>query len=112
MAADRNDDDVIVISEDDDAHEPPDENASPAAPADDGWPPIQALFVDDPHSAVRQAADAASGAVAALVAAAKNREQALRDGWQADSSATEDLRTALLGYRQLARSISAWSRDL
>jgi hypothetical protein len=86
--------------------------ASPAPAANENWPQIQALFVDDPHSAVRQAADVASGAAAALVAAVKNREQTLRDGWQADATGTEELRTALREYRQLASRLSTWSRGL
>ena len=87
---------------------------SAAAPAadDSSWPQIQSLFVDDPQSAVRQAADVAGGALAALVAAAKNREQSMRDAWQSDSTGTEDLRTALRGYRDLAGRLSALSRDL
>jgi hypothetical protein len=90
-------------------------SATPAAAVpdvDSNWPQIQALFVDDPHSAVRQAADVAGGAVAALVAAAKNREQTMRDGWQSDSTGTEDLRTALRGYRDLASRLSALAREL
>jgi hypothetical protein len=92
--------------------------AAPATPAvaapdaDSNWPQIQALFVDDPQSAVRQAADVAGGAVAALVAAAKNREQTMRDTWQSDSTGTEDLRTALRGYRDLASRLSALAQEL
>ena len=84
---------------------------SEAAP-DSSWPQIQSLFVDDPHAAVRQAADVAGGALAALVAAARNREQTLRDSWQADSTGTEELRTALRDYRDLAGRLSALSKDL
>ena len=84
---------------------------SEAAP-DSSWPQIQSLFVDDPHAAVRQAADVAGGALAALVAAARNREQTLRDSWRSDSTGTEELRTALRDYRDLAGRLSALSRDL
>jgi hypothetical protein len=87
--------------------------AAAAGPdVDSNWPQIQALFVDDPQSAVRQAADVAGGAVAALVAAAKNREQTMRDGWQSDSTGTEDLRTALRGYRDLASRLSTLAQEL
>lgn len=83
---------------------------APAAPAPAGaqgnWPQIQALFVDDPRSAVRQAADVMTGAMTALVAAARNREQALQDTWQPDSTGTEELRTALREYRDLSARIS------
>jgi hypothetical protein len=85
--------------------------ASEAAP-DSNWPQIQSLFVDDPQAAVRQAADVAGGALAALVAAANNREQTLRDSWQGDSTGTEELRTALRDYRDLAGRLSALSKDL
>jgi len=85
--------------------------ASEAAP-ESNWPQIQSLFVDDPHAAVRQAADVAGGALAALVAAANNREQTLRDSWQGDSTGTEELRTALRDYRDLAGRLSALSKDL
>jgi hypothetical protein len=89
--------------------------AAPAAgpPADDSnWPQIQALFVDDPLSAVRQAADVAGGALAALVASANNREQTMRDSWQSDTIGTEDLRTALRSYRDLAGRLSELSKNL
>jgi hypothetical protein len=91
--------------------------ATPETPAasstpDADWPQIQSLFVDDPHAAVKQAADVAGGALAALVAAANNREQTLRDSWQGDSTGTEDLRTALRDYRELAGRLSTLSKDL
>jgi hypothetical protein len=79
---------------------------------DSSWPQIQSLFVDDPHSAVRQAADVAGGAVAALTAAARNREESLRDSWQADSTGTEELRVALREYRELAGRLSALAQEL
>jgi hypothetical protein len=80
--------------------------------ADSNWPQIQALFVDDPLSAVRQAADVAGGALAALVASANNREQTMRDSWQSDTIGTEDLRTALRSYRDLAGRLSELSKNL
>jgi hypothetical protein len=54
----------------------------------------------------------AGGALAALVAAARNREQTLRDSWRSDSTGTEELRTALRDYRDLAGRLSALSSDL
>jgi hypothetical protein len=85
--------------------------AGDASP-DSSWPQIQSLFVDDPHAAVQQAADVAGGALAALVAAANNREQTLRDSWQGDAIGTEDLRTALRDYRDLAGRLSTVAKDL
>jgi hypothetical protein len=90
---------------------------TPAAPAatavpESNWPQIQSLFVDDPQAAVRQAADVVGGALAALVAAANNREQTLRDSWQGDATGTEELRTALRDYRDLAGRLSTVAQDL
>jgi hypothetical protein len=99
----------------------PDATVTPAAPvtpaaghaeSDANWPQIQALFVDDPLAAVQQAADVAGGALAALLAAANNREQTLRGSWEGgDSIGTEDLRNALREYRELAGRLSTLSRD-
>jgi hypothetical protein len=89
-------------------------SATPAAGAtpDSNWPQIQSLFVDDPLAAVQQAADVVGGALAALTAAANNREQTLRGGWQGTGTGTEDLRTALREYRDLAGRLSTLAKDL
>jgi hypothetical protein len=69
-----------------------------AALAEQQWPAIQSLFVDDPRGAVERAA-AAAGEVAASLVATLEREQAeLRASWQRDTD-TEGLRTALQRYR-------------
>jgi hypothetical protein len=69
-----------------------------AALAEQQWPAIQSLFVDDPRGAVERAA-AAAGEVAASLVATLEREQAeLRASWQDDAD-TEGLRTALQRYR-------------
>lgn len=69
-----------------------------AALAEQQWPSIQSLFVDNPRGAVERAA-AAAGEVAASLVATLDREQAeLRASWQHDAD-TEDLRTALQRYR-------------
>jgi hypothetical protein len=86
--------------------------AASGATPDSNWPQIQALFVDDPLAAVQQAADVVGGALAALTAAANNREQTLRGGWQGDGTGTEDLRTALREYRDLAGRLSTLAQDL
>lgn len=80
--------------------------------AQSNWPEIQALFVDDPRSAVRQAADVMSGAVTALIAAARNREQSLQGTWEADGTGTEELRTALREYRDLSARIADLARHI
>jgi hypothetical protein len=88
--------------------------ATPAAGAtpDSNWPQIQSLFVDDPLAAVQQAADVVGGAMAALTAAANNRAQTLRGGWQGDGTGTEELRTALREYRDLAGRLSTLAKEL
>jgi hypothetical protein len=88
--------------------------ATPAVGAtpDSNWPQIQSLFVDDPLAAVQQAADVVGGALAALTAAANNREQTLRGGWQGAGTGTEELRTALREYRDLAGRLSTLAQDL
>ncbi|HEY1643288.1 MAG TPA: hypothetical protein VGG35_21555 [Streptosporangiaceae bacterium] len=79
---------------------------------DDPWPGIQARFVDDPRSAVEQAAEVTTGALTALMASARNREQSLRDGWQANATGTEELRTSLRDYRELAQRLSGLASQL
>jgi hypothetical protein len=86
--------------------------AASGATPDSNWPQIQSLFVDDPLAAVQQAADVVGGALAALTAAANNREQTLRGGWQGAGTGTEDLRTALREYRDLAGRLSTLAQDL
>jgi hypothetical protein len=69
-----------------------------AALAEQQWPAIQSLFVDDPRGAVERA-DAAAGEMVASLIATLEREQAdLRASWQQNAD-TEQLRTALQRYR-------------
>ncbi len=86
--------------------------AAGTAAGGDPWPEIQARFVDDPRSAVEQAAEVTTGALTALMAAARNREQTLRDGWDADATGTEELRTSLRDYRELAQRLSGLASQL
>jgi hypothetical protein len=71
------------------------------------WAAIQSTFVDDPRGSVAAAAEFVTGTIAALVASAQEREQALRGEWDRDGVDTEGLRNALRSYRglldQLAR---------
>jgi hypothetical protein len=76
--------------------------AAPSPGADDAWPAVQALFVDDPRLAVERAAKLTSDALSALEMAARQREQLVRAGWESGEADTEELRTALRGYRDLA----------
>jgi hypothetical protein len=65
------------------------------------WAAIQSTFVDDPRGSVAAAAEFVTGTIAALVANAQEREQALRGEWDRDGVDTEGLRNALRSYRGL-----------
>ncbi len=69
-----------------------------AALAEQQWPGIQALFVDDPRGAVERAAAAASEVAASLIATLEREQTELRASWQQEAD-TEQLRTALQRYR-------------
>jgi hypothetical protein len=86
--------------------------SSAPQPDNSNWPEIQSMFVDDPRSAVERAAEVTGAALAALVAAAKDREQSLRSDWDADGTGTEELRTSLKHYRELATRLTGLSQEL
>jgi hypothetical protein len=69
-----------------------------AALAEQQWPAIQSMFVDDPRGAVERAAAAAGEVAAALIATLEREQDQLRSSWQQGSD-TEQLRTALQRYR-------------
>ena len=73
-------------------------NVPAAALAEQQWPEIMALFVDDPRASVERAATTASEITAALTATLEREQEHLRAGWR-DNASTEDLRTALQQYR-------------
>jgi hypothetical protein len=84
------------------------ETTPAAALAEQQWPAIQSLFVDDPRGAVERAA-AAAGEVAASLIATLEREQAdLRASWQQNAD-TEQLRTALQRYRAFCGRLEGMS---
>ncbi|HZC64036.1 MAG TPA: hypothetical protein VE464_20530 [Streptosporangiaceae bacterium] len=77
----------------------PDGDGVPAAAlAEQQWPAIQAMFVDDPKGSVERAAAAADEVAKAFVASLQREQTALRAAWEKDTT-TEDLRTALQQYR-------------
>jgi hypothetical protein len=79
-----------------------------AALAEQQWPAIQSLFVDNPRGAVERA-EAAAGEVAASLIATLEREQAdLRASWQQNAD-TEQLRTALQRYRAFCGRLEGMS---
>jgi hypothetical protein len=65
------------------------------------WAAIQSTFVDDPRGSVAAAAEFVTEKIAALVASAQEREEALRGEWERDGVDTEGLRNALRSYRSL-----------
>lgn len=69
-----------------------------AALAEQQWPAIQSLFVDDPRGAVERAAAAATEVAASLVATLEREQSELRAAWQQNAD-TEQLRTVLQRYR-------------
>ena len=75
------------------------------------WPEIQAMFVDDPRASVERAAGLVDDSVEALVVSIKEQQHALLSTWQGDNAGTEELRTALQGYRAFWNRVDVFSRD-
>jgi hypothetical protein len=73
------------------------------------WHDIQAGFVDDPRLAVELAAQATAAALSALASDLQERQSALG---QSGADDTEQLRSALQGYRDLCQDIEAAGRQL
>jgi hypothetical protein len=82
-------------------------STSPSAP----WHEIQAMFVDDPRSAVEQAAGLAGERADALVMSVQERQQALMSAWHGDQAGTEELRTALQDYRTFWNYLANFPRE-
>ena len=78
------------------------------------WRDIQVSFVDDPRGAVRLAAEAADAAVAALVTSLHERQSAVLSAASDadDAQDTEQLRTALQGYRMFCQNIEQLGHQL
>jgi hypothetical protein len=84
---------------------------SAAAPGPTRWHEIQAMFVDDPRSAVEQAAGLAGSSAEALVTSVQERQRALTSAWQGDDTSTEELRIALQHYRTFWNSLEEFARE-
>jgi hypothetical protein len=82
-------------------------SASPSA----RWHEIQAMFVDDPRSAVEQAADLAGDGAETLVMSVRERQHALMSAWQRDDTGTEELRIALQHYRRFWNCLEEFFRE-
>jgi hypothetical protein len=71
------------------------------------WAAIQSGFVDDPRESVAEAAAFASEVMTALLAKAKEQEQALHDEWDHEGADTEDLRVVIRRYRAFLDQLAA-----
>jgi hypothetical protein len=99
---------------------PPAEAGSPAratshgvavdAVSDSRWSKIQAIFVDDPRSAVAEAAALADDAVEAFIATVREQQASLASSWQAEGANTEQLRAAFREYRTFWNSMTGLSQ--
>jgi hypothetical protein len=80
------------------------------AVADSRWSKVQAMFVDDPRSAVTEAAALADEAVEAFIATVREQQASLASSWQAEGADTEQLRAAFRGYRTFWNGVTGLSR--
>jgi hypothetical protein len=78
------------------------------------WHDIQASFVDDPRGAVERAAQAADTAVSALASSLRDYQASIAPSGTgtADAPDTEQLRTALRGYRILCQNLEEMAQQL
>ena len=100
---------------------PPAEPVSPAgtagnstavdAVADSRWSKIQAMFVDDPCTAVAEAAALADEAIGAFIATVRAQQASLASSWQAEDADTEQLRTAFREYRTFWNGVTGLSQS-
>ena len=78
------------------------------------WHEIQATFVDDPRGSVELAAAEAREAVASFLVAVNEQQESLlsSSGRAASDGNTEQLRSALQGYRTLCQTIEGFAGRL
>jgi len=88
--------------------------ATYAQPAeDDRWRDIMAGFVDDPRGAVQAATDRVEDEVSALMALLSEHRERLLAATSGDAEAhTEEMRKALLAYRDFSGEIAKNVRSL
>jgi len=63
------------------------------------WQGIQAGFVDDPQTAVREADELVADVIQSLASTFAEHKRELEGQWQQGEAATEELRVALQSYR-------------
>lgn len=69
------------------------------------WNEVQAMFVDDPHASIEQAAGLVDDRVEELIQSVRDRQRSMQSTWQADDAGTEELRVALQHYRSFWNSL-------
>jgi len=84
--------------------------AAGGANSGERWHEIQATFVDNPRASVEQAAGLLHDSVEELVVSVKERQHELLSAWRGNDAGTEELRTALQGYRTLWHRLEDFSR--
>jgi hypothetical protein len=70
------------------------------------WSEIQAMFVDDPHASIKQAAALVDDRVDGLIQSVRDRQHSMQSAWQAHDAGTEELRVALQHYRSFWNSLA------
>jgi hypothetical protein len=85
--------------------------ASATASESTRWHEIQAMFVDDPRSAVKLAAGLVDDSGQALVAFVKEQQDSLLAAWHGEDAGTEELRVALQHYRAFGTRLADFSRE-
>jgi hypothetical protein len=85
--------------------------ASATASLSTRWHEIQAMFVDDPRSAVELAAGLVDDSIQTLVASVKEKQDSLLAAWQGENAGTEELRVGLQQYRAFGTRLAEFSRE-
>jgi hypothetical protein len=81
------------------------------AVADGRWSKIQAMFVDDPHASVAEAASLVDEAIEAFITIVREQQASLASSWQAEDAGTEQLRAAFRDYRTFWTSVTGLSQS-
>jgi hypothetical protein len=79
---------------------------------DERWHEIQAMFEDDPRSAVELAADLADDSAETVMTSVRERQESLLSTWQHDDAGTEELRIALRHYREFWNHLQDFPGEL
>ena len=85
--------------------------ASESRPPSTSWHEILALFVDDPRSSTELAASLVDDSVELLVVSLKEQQRSMLSAWQGDDAGTEEMRTAVRGYRTFWNRLEDFSRE-